>query len=289
VKRTINGSVTRYIEVMEKYFDDQLQEQAVFMDSSLSSAVVQPAATLTASASTGENVTFTASAGTPFVSGDVGSLIRLNGGVAIVTAYTSSTILTGTWFSDADNLAPSTSGNWSMTPQATTFSGLTHIPLQTAQILGDGADFGTVTVSAGGVATLPTGKASFATIGLPMTYRMITMPFEPIRAAATTTQGRTKTIATLYLRLLESLGCNIGRKITDPMTGAVEHKVEALQTRSAGDDMGQPPPLFSGLYRLPLPGGHDMEGQVEVNGSGPYPLTVLAIVATGDVGEMPGR
>jgi hypothetical protein len=56
VKRTINGSVTRYIEVMEKYFDDQLQEQAVFMDSSLSSAVVQPAATLTASAATGAGV-----------------------------------------------------------------------------------------------------------------------------------------------------------------------------------------------------------------------------------------
>ena len=289
VKRTINGSVTRYIEVMEKYFDAQPQEQAVFMDSSLSSAVVHPAATLTPSAMTGAGTTFTATAGTPFVSGDVGSIIRLNGGVAIVTAFTDSTHVVGTWYSDATNLAPSTSGNWSMTPQATTFSGLTHLPLEDVQILGDGADFGVVTVSAGGVATLPTGKASFATIGLPMTYQMVTMPFEPIRAAATTTQGRTKTIATLYLRLLESLGCNIGRKITDPMTAAVEHKVEALQTRSAANMIGQPPPLFTGLYRLPLPGGHDMEGQIEVNGSGPYPLTVLALVATGDVGEMPGR
>lgn len=289
VKRTINGSVTRYIEVMGKYFDAQIQEQAVFMDSSLSSALVFPVATLTASALTGAGVIFTATAGTPFVLGDVGSIIRNNGGVAIVTGFTDTTHVTGTWYSDPTSLAPSTTGNWSMTMQSPSFTGLTHLPLQTVQILGDGADFGTVAVAADGLVTLPNGKASFVTIGLPQTYQMITMPFEPIRAAAATTQGRTKTIAKLYLRLLESLGCNIGRKITDPMTYAVEHKVEALQTRSAGDDIGQPPPLFTGLYPLPLPGGHDMEGQIEINGSGPYPLTVLAMVATGDVGEMPGR
>lgn len=288
VKRTIDGSVTRYIEVMEKYFDAQIQEQAVFMDAALSSDVVHPAATLTASAMTGAGTVFTASAGTPFVSGDVGSIIRLNDGVAIVTAFTDTTHVVGTWFYPATNLAPALANAWSMTPQHTSFSGLDHLEGETVHVLGDGADFGTVEVIAG-TATLPVGKASFATIGLPMEYTLITMPFEPIRAAAATTQGKTKTIATLWLRMLESLGCNIGRKITDPMTQAIEHKVEALETRSAGDMVGQPPPLFTGLYRLPLPGGHDMEGQIEVNGSGPYPLTVLALVATGDVGEMPGR
>ena len=46
--------------------------------------------------------------------------------------------------------------------------------------------------------------------------------------------------------------------------------------------------MFTGLYRLPVPGGYDMEGQIDIEGSGPYPITVLAIVASGDVGEMPG-
>lgn len=290
VKRTINGTVVRYIEVMDKYFDKIPQEQAIFMDSSLSSTLVYPAATLVASAISGSGVTFTASAGTPFVAGSVGSVIRWNDGVALITAYTSTTVVTGTWYANtpASDLEPQTSGNWSMTAPATSFSGLTHIPLETAQILGDGADFGTVTISAGGVATLPTGSASYATIGLPTSYQLVPMPFEPIRAAASSTQGRVKTIATLYLRLLETLGCNIGRKITDPMTGAISHPYEALETRSAADVLGQAPPLQTGIYRLKPKGSHDMEAQLEITGSGPYPITVLSMNATGDVGEMPG-
>jgi len=115
------------------------------------------------------------------------------------------------------------------------------------------------------------------------------MPFEPIRAAASSTQGRVKTIATLYLRLLETLGCDIGRKITDPLTGEVTHPSEPLETRSAANVLGSAPPLYTGISRLQVQGSHDLEGQLEISGSGPYPCTVLSLNATGDVGEMPGQ
>ena len=286
VLRTINGSAVRTIEVMSPFFDDMHQEQGVFMDCSLSSALVSPSATVTPSTMTG-SVTLTATAGTPFAAGNVGSIVRLNGGIAVVTGYTSSTVLTATWLSDATNKAPATSGNWTMTPQYSSFSGLSHLEGQTVRVLGDGADFGKMTVTSA-TATLPVGTASYAKIGLPIFYRLTAMPFEPVRAAAANTQGRIKRIDTMWLRLLESLGCDIGVKQTDPMTQAIEYKTEALETRSAADSMGQAPPLFTGIYRLKVPGGFDQEAQLNIEGDGPYPLTVLAMIAKGDVGEMPG-
>lgn len=295
VKRTINGSVVRIVEVMNQYFDsgngasggspDQ-GDGAVFVDASLQSALTYPNATLVASAMSGSGVTFTASAGTPFLSTDVGSVIRYNSGVAIVTAYTSSTVLVGQWYRNCDSLEPKTSGNWSMTPQFSTFSNLTYLVGQTVQGLGDGADLGTAVVDNTGAVTVGggRGKASFATYGLPYLTRLVTMPWAV--QSNPSGQGRFKTVATLFLRLLDSLGCNIGRKVTDPMTQAVEYKTEPLEIRSAGDLVGFAPPLFTGLYRLPLQGSHDQEGQIDVETSGPFPLTVLALVATGDVGEL---
>lgn len=288
IKRTINGSVVRTIEVMTAYFDDQLQEDAVFMDSSIQSELTFPAATLVASAMTGSGVTFTASGGTPFVSGNVGSVLRYNGGVAQITGFTSTTVLVGQWYRDATSLEPQTVNNWSLTEQFDSFSNLTHLVGQTVQILGDGADLGTQVVDGSGEVELTAGRgeASYATVGLPYLSRLVSMPWAT--QSAPSGQGRFKTIATLWIRMMQSLGCNVGRKVTDPMTQQVDYVSEPLQIRSAEDFVGFAPPLFTGLYRLPLQGSHDMEGQILVDTEGPYPLTVLALVATGDVGEMAG-
>jgi hypothetical protein len=215
--------------------------------------------------------------------------MRLNDGVALIESYTSSTVISGTWYDNtpASSLQPSTVGNWSLTTRSSSFSGLGHLEGEEVRILGDGADFGAATTTSG-VATLPSGTASFATIGLPTTFDLVPMPFEPVRAAAASSQGRVKTIATLYMRLLETLGCNIGRKVTDPMTGVVTHPSEPLLTRSAGNVLGQAPPLYTGIRRLKVQGSHDMEGQLEISGDGPFPCTVLSLNATGDVGELPG-
>lgn len=286
-KRTINGTVVRMIEVMAPYFDDQLQEDAIFVDCCLQSDLTFPSATLVASAMTGSGVTFTASGGTPFSSGNVGSVLRYNGGIAQITGFTSTTVITGQWYRDATTLEPQTVNNWSLTAQFSTFSGLTFLVGQTVQVLGDGADLGTQTVSSLGAVALTAGRgnASYATIGLPYLTRMVTMPWATQDNPSG--QGKFKTVATLWIRMLESLGCNVGRKVTDPMTQVIEFVSEPLQIRSALDYVGFAPPLFSGLYRLPLQGSHDMEGQILVETEGPYPLTVLALVATGDVGEMP--
>jgi hypothetical protein len=285
--------VARTIEVMDKYFDDQPQGQAVFMDLAVQSELVEPAGTLVADTMRKSDgvtqfpVTFTATGATPFVAGDTGSVIRYNGGSAIVTAFVSSVTLTGLWYHSPVNLKPAPTGEWSMTPQNDHYSGLDHLEGENVQILGDGADFGVETVSGGAVTLDPTrGQASFVIAGLPIRYRLVSMPWAPRQAADS--QGHYKIIAAIWLRLYQSLGCEFGRQITDEYTGLMSDETDSLPTRNTLDVMGEAPPLQSGIYRLPMPGGHDQEGQIVIKGEGPYPTTVLAILATADVGELPG-
>ncbi|HEV2189676.1 MAG TPA: hypothetical protein VGR70_20875, partial [Stellaceae bacterium] len=104
VLRTINGVPTRFIEVMTRYFDALPQDQAWFVDCALQSALTFPAATLTPPSTlttpappigtkaqtkpagfigTGTFAAVGAFAGT---TADIGKIIRVNGGKAIVTA-----------------------------------------------------------------------------------------------------------------------------------------------------------------------------------------------------------
>ena len=293
VKRTVTGAVIRTVEVMSAYFDAQRQGEAVYMDLAVRSDLTYPAGTLTASAMTKSTsaqlvpITFTASGATPFVAGNVGSVMRYNGGTAIVTGYTSSTVLTGIWYISPTSRKPQAPGDWSLTAQHGTYSGLDHLEGEAVQILGDGADFGVEIVNSGAVTLDPSrGQASSATIGLPIPYRLVSMPWAPKQAADS--QGHYKTIAAIWLRLYDSLGCNFGRQITDEYTGQVSEELNSLPTRNTLDLLGVPPPLQTGIYRLPMPGGHDQEGQIVIEGDGPYPTTVLAVLATADVGELPG-
>ena len=293
VKRTINGVVSRTVEVMDRYFDDQPQETAVYMDSAVASEGTYPAGTLVASrmrASDGLTqtpITFTVTGATPFVAGNVGSVMRYNRGVGVVTGFVSSTELVGLWYRSPDNLKPAATGDWSLTPQNDVFSGLEHLEGEDVQILGDGADFGVETVVDGAVTIDPSrGQASFAIAGLPIRYRLVSMPWAPRQAADS--QGHYKAVNMLYLRLYESLGCDFGRQVTDEYTGNSSDETDSLPTRNTLDVMGAPPPLQSGIHRLPMPGGHDAEGQIVVKGQGPFPTTVLAILASADVGELPG-
>lgn len=293
VKRTINGEVVRTVEVMDRYFDDQPQETAVFMDSAIASDGIFPDGTLVADTTRKSDgvaqvpVTLTVTGATPFVAGDVGSVIRYNGGRGVVTGFTSSTVLAALWYRSPDNLKPAPPGDWSLTPQNDHYSGLDHLEGQDVQILGDGADFGVETVSGGAIDLEPSrGQASFVIAGLPIKYRLVSMPWAPRQAADS--QGHVKVIADIWLRLYDSLGCDFGRRITDEYSGIESDELDSLPTRNTLDLLGAPPPLQTGIYRLPMPGGHDQEGQIIIEGEGPYPTTVLAILATADVGELPG-
>ncbi len=284
VARTVDGAVLRTIELMGEYFDNQHQEDAVFVDCAFQSTRTTQGGTLTFDTiALATTVTFTDSAG-GFVSGDVGSVIRALGGIGVIQAFVDTHTVTGQWMVSPSNTMPPPS--WTKTAQHTTFSGLDTLEGETLQIFGDGADLSTATVASGSVTVPNGGSASFATIGEPITFRLITMPWATQQAVVT--QGHYKNINMLWLRFLSSLGCDFGRRMTDQMTGIGSFVTEPLEIRSAGDLVGWAPPLYTGIQRLPVQGGYDLEGQIVIQGSGPYPCTVLALVATADVGELAG-
>ncbi|HEY2068279.1 MAG TPA: hypothetical protein VGG48_01895 [Rhizomicrobium sp.] len=281
VLRTVAGVPTRTTEVMARFFDGQPQEEAFFVDCGIRSSLVQPAATLLPAGMAGDGVLFSADADV-FDADSVGAMLRVNNGVAVITAVADARNVTADYLSPATSTRPLVSGAWSCTPQYQSFGGIPELNGATVQILGDGADFGTQTVVNGGVAL--DGEASYATLGLPIEYETVTMPWAPARALPAPATGKAKIIDHLYLRLHETLGCDFGQLVTDEGTGEIFPKMESLQTRSAGDIMGQAPPLYSGIQRLPMPSSFDLEGQIRIAGSGPYPCTVLGICASSDVG-----
>ncbi len=166
----------------------------------------------------------------------------------------------------------------------THFGGLDHLNGETVQIYGDGADMGTAVVAAGAI-DLPAGQnASFATIGLPTAYDLVTMPWAPKRALPLSPTGKPKKIDHIYLRLKEALGFTFGRRMIDPQTNKVQSKLETFQNRYTSQPATWAPSIYTGMQRLPLLGGDDLEGQIEITGSGPFPCTILAICAAADVG-----
>lgn len=302
VMRTINGTPTRTIEVMTPYFDGFAPDQAFFVDCALQSALSFPNATLTPSGFTPVNApgstpqtlpqaysgtgTLTASTNV-FSSGDVGKVVRLNNGRLAITQFTDAQHVQAQVLVPMASLIPAAANAWSSTALSSSFSGLSYLNGETVAILGDGAVYPPQVVAGGAVSLTGGGPgASLATIGLPYTPVLVTMPFEPQRAAQQIAGGKTKRVDTLWLRFHETLGCDFGRRITDPMTKMVTDYLEPLESRSAADAMGEAPPLFSGAKRLVPQGGFDLEGQVVVTQEEPLPLTVLSLFASADVTEM---
>ena len=293
--RTINGVPTRTVEVMTQYFEQMMIDQAFFVDCGASTVLTFPAQTLTLSGLTNTaseigkppQFTGTGTAAVPvplFSSATIGSILRVGTGKAMVTGYVDAEHVTIQTMTPFANLAPVASGGWSLTPISTTISGLGYLAGETVAVLGDGQSYGKQTVPGGGAITISPG-ASLVTAGLPYTPAVVTMPYEPARAA-TATQGRVKRIDHLYIRFHETVGASYGARQTDDWANVETDDMEVLDVRSAADPMGAALGLFSGIRRVTMPGGSDKEGRIVITNSDPMPLTILAISAKAAVREV---
>jgi hypothetical protein len=294
VLRTINGTPTRTVEVMQPFFDVQPVEQAFFVDCGLASTLTYPATTITLSgfvsvALEGEPPSYggvgavAASAGV-FSIGQIGQVLRAAGGTAIVTGYIDTQHINVTTVAPFNGFAPIAANGWSLTPALTSFSGLGHLIGETAAILGDGMVYPQQTVAGGGAVALATG-ASLVTAGLPYTSFGLTLPFSPARAAPA---GRIKLIDTLFLRLHESVGGFHGTRTQDEYTGLRQDLGSNLEARYATAQMGASAPLYGGIQRLNPLSDYDAEARVFFGQRDPLPFTALALGIEGDVTEQAG-
>lgn len=277
VKRYLTGLWIKTIERMANRAFPYGAEDAWSVDCGLSSTLPTPAADLVASASTG-SATFTATSSV-FASTDVGSILRIGGGIATITGYTSANIISGIFTKDMTSILPNDdsnmplpadSGDWSLAAPSTTFIGFDHLEGSAISVLADGGVvYATIT---NGTLTLPSA-ATKVVGGLGFQAQLQTMYLD---AGEPTIQGKRKKISALSVRCMESRGLKAGRTF-DRMVNIKE------LNRSVS--LGNPIPLITGDERVIMDPLWDVPGQICLQQNDPLPVTVLGVIPEIEVGD----
>lgn len=278
-ERYVQGQTLKFIERFAERLFPYGSEDAWGGDAGLTNALTYPAATVTASASSGSGVTFSTSAAV-FVVSDVGKILRMGGGIATITAYNNTSQIVGNLTRDITDIIPNSanddplpvaSGSWSLTPQFTTFTGLQHLTGQTVKMLGDGNVFPDQVVSASGSVTFPQ-PVSKAVVGLGFQAQVQTLYLD---VGEPTIQGKRKKISALTTRVHETRGLKMGSDF-DHLT---EFKMRNTQP------MGSPIELETGDQRIIMNPSWNIYGQICIQQDYPLPATVLGVVPEIVVGD----
>jgi len=220
-----------------------------------------------------EDLTLTASVASTFVSGDVGNTIVLTIGtetlVCTITAYTSGTVVTIRSGRDVPTTFQSVATtSWAKGVDA--LSGLSHLEGKTVSILADGNVEATKVVSSGAITiTTPATKIH---VGLAIQADFQTLD---LQVGNSTIQGKTKTVATVTLRVENSRGGKLGPDV-DNLT---EFKQRAYE------NYGDPTLLKTGDIRVTIPSKWSDSGSIFFRQDDPLPVTLLAVIPEVSVGN----
>lgn len=272
VERYIAGNWVMYIErFASRLFGGDIT-QAWFVDCGLSLGQTYLNARLTPGATTGNNVLFTADANI-FAPGDVGSTIRVNGGVAKIVTYLNAQQVRANILLDIGSVYPAYYPDWTCTAPVTTVGGLWHLEGQYVVGVADGNKFGPLLVNNGQI-TLATA-ASYIIIGLAYMARFKSLYLD---TADPTIQSKRKKISALSVRCKDTRGIKAGLTTDKLRSWKGEAPIIA----------GQIPELTTGDCRIIMPPQQDTYGQVYVEQDNPWPASILGIIPEVNVGDTPG-
>jgi hypothetical protein len=147
----------------------------------------------------------------------------------------------------------------------TTISGLSHLEGQTVAILANGATHPRKTVTSGSISL--DRSASKVKVGLPYTSLLQTMRLDA-GSQDGTSQGKTKRIFDITLRIYESIGIEVGPDLNN---------MERIPFRSSATLMDQAIPVFTGDKEIEFRGNYETDGYVYVRQDQPLPLTILSL------------
>jgi len=151
----------------------------------------------------------------------------------------------------------------------TSLSGLDHLEGQTVSVLADGSTHADKVVSSGSI-TLDRSTEK-AVVGLKYDSVLQTMRIEG-GAAEGTSQGKTKRISKVVLRLFETVGVKVGPSLTN---------LETVPFRSSSDPMDTPvSTLIAGDKEIEFRDDYNSDGFIFVKQDQPLPCSVLAIYPT---------
>jgi len=147
----------------------------------------------------------------------------------------------------------------------TSITGLDHLEGQEVAVLADGATHPNKTVSSGSI-TLDRSSEKVK-VGLPYTSLLQTMRLDA-GSQDGTSQGRTKRIFDVTIRMYESIGVEVGPDLNN---------MERIPFRSSANPMDQGVSVFTGDKEVEFRGNYETDGFVFVRQTQPLPLTILSL------------
>jgi len=151
----------------------------------------------------------------------------------------------------------------------TTLSGLSHLEGQSVSVLADGAAHANKTVSSGQI-TLDR-SATKACVGLAYDSILQTMRIEG-GAAEGTSQGKTKRISKVVLRLFETVGVKVGPALDN---------LETIPFRTTSSLLSNPvDTLLSGDKEIEFNDDYNSDGFIFIKQDQPLPCSILAVYPT---------
>jgi hypothetical protein len=151
----------------------------------------------------------------------------------------------------------------------TTLSGLAHLEGQTVSILADGSVHANKVVSSGSVSL--DREVTKACVGLAYDSVLQTMRIEG-GAAEGTSQGKTKRISKVVLRLFETVGVKVGPSLSN---------LEVVPFRTTSSNLSAPvDTLIEGDKEIEFDDDYNSDGYIFIKQDQPLPASILAIYPT---------
>jgi hypothetical protein len=147
----------------------------------------------------------------------------------------------------------------------TNLSGLSHLEGQVVSILADGATHPNKTVSSGAVSLDRSAKD--VKIGLAFTSLLQTMRLDA-GSQDGTSQGKTKRIFDITVRMFETIGVEVGPNLND---------MERIPFRTSANLMDEGIPPFTGDKEVEFRGNYETDGFIYVRQTQPLPFTILSL------------
>ena len=148
-------------------------------------------------------------------------------------------------------------------------SGLSHLEGQTVSILADGSVHADKVVSSGAISL--DRSVTSACVGLSYDSVLQTMRIEG-GAAEGTSQGKTKRISKVVLRLFETVGVKVGPSLTS---------LETVPFRTTSSSLSSPvDTLLAGDKEIEFRDDYNSDGFIFIKQDQPLPCSVLAIYPT---------
>jgi hypothetical protein len=232
--------------------------------------------------------------GVGWSSANLGSVIRMGGGIATITQIIDSdhvvaVITTPIAQTRGDTGIPEKQlfGNWTVTAPVTQVSGLQYLAGLFVTGTADGQVIPPTLVPPSGTIALAAPATSIV-VGLAFTTQV-----QSIYLPEPTLQGQRKKEAAVTVRLELSRGVQVGTNQPDGATQSPPSLAPTWSEMVNLPDNGVPPfgstvkPLFTGDARTTLEGGWDTRGQIAIQQPNPLPLSVLALAIEALPGDTP--